>query len=178
MKQCINLIDEEYDGELRFSIIEHTIEADKLEMVLGAYDGDKIVGFKIQVPMMTRRVLFKNFQFILPAGTVKISSIGEKSDNLMGSFVKYYNPSYPVSSVFTDEVVEIDYKLRNQNGYTLEQDKIYLKLYYDETQDEDLPKSSRIHLNMNFSFNLSRETASLIETREGYHTDLIAFLMK
>ena len=178
MKQCVNLIDEEYDGELRFSIIEHTIEPDRLEMILGAYDGDKIVGFKIEVPMMTRRVLFKNFQFILPAGTVKVSSIGEKSDLLIASLKKYYNPSYPVSGAFTDEPAEIDYKLRNQNGYTLDQDKIFLKFYYDEEQDDDLPKSSRIHLNMNFSFNLSRETASLIETREGYHTDLIAFLMK
>ena len=132
MKKCINLIDEEYDGELRFSIIEHTLEPDHLELVLGAYDGDQIVGFKLQIPMMSRRVLFKNFQFILPAGTVKVSSIGEKSDALIGALKWFYNPSYPISDAFTDEVVEIDYKLRNQNGYNLDQDKIYLRFYYDE----------------------------------------------
>ena len=178
MKQCVPVILDEYDGELHFSIIDYVIEPDACVLTLGAKDGEDLIGFKISVPVMTKRLLFKMFQFIMPAGTVKISSIGEKSDRLIGTLVKYFQPAYEASEGFTDEVVEIDYKLRNQSSYDLNQDKIYLKLFYDEEQDEDLPKSERVHLNMNFAFNLSRESASLIETEEGYSADLIAFLMK
>ncbi len=178
MKQCVPVVLEEYDGELHFSIIDYAIEPDACVMTLGAQDGDELIGFKISVPVMSKRFAFKMFQFIMPSGTVKISSIGEKSDRLINTLVKYLQPEYEASEGFTDEVVEIDYKLRNQGSYDLNQDKIYLKLFYDEEQDEDLPKSERVHLNMNFAFNLSRESASLIETEEGYSADLIAFLMK
>lgn len=178
MKQCVPVVLEEYDGELRFSIIDYSIEPDQCVMTLGAQDGEDLIGFKISVPVMTKRLLLKTFQFIMPTGTVKFSSIGEKSDRLIATLVKYFQPSYEASEEFSDEVVEIDYKLRNQGACDLNQDKIYLKLYYDEEQDEDLPKSERIHLNMNFAFNLSRESASLIETEEGYSADLVAFLMK
>lgn len=178
MKQCTPIVLEEYDGELFFSIINYELLGDACVMTLGAKDGEDYVGFKISVPLVTRRVLFKTMQFIIPTGVVQISSIGEKSDRLIATLAKYFNPSYEPSEGFTDEVVEVEYKLRNQGGYDLNQDKIYLKFFYDETQDEDLPASERVHLNMNFSFNLSRESASLIETEEGYSADLIAFLMK
>jgi hypothetical protein len=177
MKKCTPIVLEEYDGELYFSIIDYQLEPDACVMTLGAQDGEELVGFKISVPMTAKRVLFKNFNFIHPTGTVKFSTIGEKSDRLIASLVKYFNPSYEAEG-FTDEVVEIDYKLRNQGAYDINTDKIYLRLFYDEDQDEGLPKEERVHLNMNFTFNLSREMASLIETEEGYSADLIAFLMK
>ena len=176
MKQC--LPSEEYDGELRFSIIESELTANACVLTLGAKDGEDLVGFKIEIPALIKRFGFKLFQLLYPSGTVKISSIGEKSDRLIATLFKYYQPAYEVSDGFTADVVEIDYALQNQGTYDLSQDKIFLKLYYDEEQDEDLPKNERIHLNMNFSFNLSRETASLIETKEGYTADLLAFLMK
>ena len=178
MKQCIPVVHEEYDGELRFSIIESQLTPNACVLTLGAKDGEEIIGFKMEIPIICKRLGFKLFQMVYPSGTVKISSIGEKSDRLIGTLVKYYQPGYETSDLFTQEPVEIDYALRNQGAYDLNQDKIYLKLYYDEEQDEDLPKEERVHLDMNFSFNLSRETASLIETKEGYTADLIAFLMK
>ena len=178
MKQCIPVIEEEYDGELRFSIIESVIGPQACVLNLGGYDGDELVGFKIEIPLMTKRLAFKTYLFILPSGVVKCSSIGDKSDRLIGTLAKYFQPAYEPSEGFTEDPVEIDYTLRNQGSYDINQDKIYLKLYYDEEQDEDLPKSERVHLNMNFAFNLSRETASLIETKEGYTADLITFLMK
>ena len=178
MKQCLPIVSEEYDGELRFSIIESELTPNACVLTLGAKDGEDLVGFKIEIPAIFKRLGFKMFQLLYPSGTVKISSIGEKSDRLIATLAKYYQPAYEVGELFTDDVVEIDYALRNQGTYDLNQDKIFLKLYYDEEQDEDLPKNERIHLNMNFSFNLSRETASLIETKEGYTADLLAFLMK
>ena len=178
MKQCVHLIEEEYDGELRFSIIESELNADSCVLTLGGYDGEELVGFKISVPMMTKKLLFKTYQFIHPTGAVSFSSIGKKSDHFIEALKKYYNPSYEPTEGFTDETVEIDYKLRNQGGYDLGRDKIYLRLFYDEEQDADLPKNERIHLSMDFAFNLSRESASLIEVKEGYATDLISFLMK
>lgn len=178
MKQCVQLVEEEYDGELRFSIIDKAVTADACVLTLGAYDGEDLVGFKISIPLMTKKLLFKVFQFIQPSGTVVISTIGEKSDRLIPALQKYFNPSYEPSDGFTNDLVEIDFALRNQGAYDLNQDKIYLRLFYDEEQDADLPKNERIHLNMNFAFNLSRESASLIETKEGYSADLISFLMK
>ena len=178
MKQCVPIVHEEYDGELRFSIIESEITGNACILTLGAKDGEEFVGFKIEIPVLCKRSGFKLFQMIYPTGTVKISSIGEKSDRLISTLVKYYQPGYETSGLFTEDAVEIDYSLCNKGAYDLNQDKIYLKLYYDEEQDEDLPKDARIHLNMNFSFNLSREAASLVETKEGYTADLIAFLMK
>ena len=178
MKQCIHLIDEEYDGELRFSIIESEISADACVLTLGAYDGEELVGFKVSVPVMTKKMLFKTFQFIHPNGVVTFSTIGKKSDRLISSLKKYFNPAYEPTDGFSNEAVEIDYKLRNQGTYDLKQDKLYLRLFYDEEQDADLPKNERIHLSMDFAFNLSREMASLIEVKEGYAADLISFLMK
>ncbi len=178
MKQCIPVVAEEYDGELRFSIINSEITQTACVLTLGAQDGEEIIGFKIEIPIIAKRLGFKMFQLIYPSGTVKISSIGEKSDRLIATLVKYFHPNYETSDSFTNDVVEIDYNLRNQGNYNLNQDKIFLKLFYDEEQDEDLPKDERVHLNMNFSFNLSREVASLIETKEGYSADLVAFLMK
>ncbi|MBQ8894075.1 MAG: hypothetical protein IJ043_06650 [Clostridia bacterium] len=178
MKQCVPVVAEEYDGELRFSIIESEITGNACVLTLGAQDDDEIVGFKIEIPIISKRLGFKSFQLIYPAGTVKVSSIGQKSDNLIATLVKYFQPAYETSDAFADDPIEIDYALQNKGAYDLNQDKIYLKLFYDEEQDEDLPKEERIHLNMNFAFNLSREVASLIETKEGYSADLVAFLMK
>lgn len=178
MKQCISVIQEEYDGELRFSIVDSNVVPDACILTLGAQDEDNIVGFKIEIPLISKRMGFRSFQFVRPSGTVKFSSIGEKSNKLIATLVKYFKPSYEASDEFTDDLVEVDYVLQNKGAYDLNQDKIYLKLYYDEEQDEDLPRNERIHLEMSFSFNLSRETASLVETHEGYCADLIAFLMK
>ncbi len=178
MKQCVSLVEEEYDGELRFSIVDAEMGANLYVLTLGALDGEALVGFKIEIPVVTRRLGFKLMKMIYPQGSVKISSIGEKSDRLIWALVRYYQPVYEASDGFTNDPVEIDYSLRNQGAYDLDNDKIYLKLYYDEEQDDDLPKDERIHLNMNFSFNLSRNIASLIETKEGYTADLISFLMK
>lgn len=178
MKQCVHLIDEEYDGELRFSIIESEMNADSCVLTLGGYDGDELVGFKISIPMMTKKMFFKTFQFIHPTGVVTLSSIGKKSDRLIQSLKTHFNPSYEPTDGFSNEPVEIDYKLRNQGAYDLSQDKLYLRLFYDEEQDADLPASERIHLSMDFAFNLNRETASLIEVKEGYAADLISFIMK
>lgn len=178
MKQCMHLIDEEYDGELRFSIIESEILADACVLTLGAYDGEELVGFKISIPMMTKKMLFKTFQFILPRGVATFSSIGKKSDRLIEALKTYFKPNYEPTDGFTEEPVEIDYKLRNQGAYDINQDKLFLRLFYDEEQDADLPKNERIHLSIDFSFNLSRERASLIEVKEGYSADLISFLMK
>lgn len=178
MKQCIHLFDEEYDGELRFSIIDKEITPTACVMTLGAYDGEDLVGFKISVPMMSKKMFFKLIQFIHPSGVVTFSSIGEKSDRLIQSLKKYFKPAYEPSEGFSEDAVEIDYKLRNQGAYDINQDKIYLRLFYDEEQDADLPKNERIHLKLDFAFNLSRETASLIEMEEGYSADLISFLMK
>ena len=94
MKQCVNVVQEEYDGELHFSIIDYSIEPDACVMTLGAVDGEELIGFKVTVPMMTKRLAFKRFQFILPAGQVKFSSIGEKSDRFIQTLVKYFHPNY------------------------------------------------------------------------------------
>ncbi len=178
MKQCVPVVSEEYDGELRFSIIESELTPSACILTLGAKDGEELIGFKIEIPAVVKRLGFKLFQLLYPSGTVKISSIGEKSDRLLSTLVKYYQPGYEVGEKFTEDAVEIDYALQNQGTYDLNQDKIYLKLYYDEEQDEDLPKDERVHLDMTFSFNLSRESASLVEKKEGYSADLLAFLMK
>lgn len=178
MKQCTSIIPEEYDGELLFSITEYDFQPNALEMILGAKDGEELVGFKVRIPVAARRLGFKAVNLIQPSGVLEFSSIGEKSDRLIASLAKYLNPSFEPTEGFSEESVEVDYKLRNQGAYDLNQDKIYLKLFYDEEQDEGLPLDERIHLNMNLAFNLSRETASLIEMKEGYSADLIAFLMK
>ncbi len=176
MKQCIPVV-EEYDGELRFSIIEQNITADCCTLVLGAKDEEELVGFKIEIPLLTRRLGFKLFQMVAPNGAVTFSSIGEKSDRFIGTLVKYFNPPYEVEPAFSEEAVEVDYVLRNQ-GANLNTDKIYLQLFYDEEQNEGLPKDERVHLKLNFSFNLSRELAGLSEVQKGYSADLLAFLMK
>lgn len=178
MKQCVSVVPEEFDGELRFSIINKEITSDSCVLTLGAQDEDSIVGFKIEIPIVSRRFGFKLIQLVRPSGVVSISTIGEKSDLLINTLVKYFHPSYSVGEGFTDDVVEIDYSLQNKGAYDLNLDKIYLKLFYDEEQDEDLPKDERIHLNLTFSFNLSREIASLVENKKGYSADLVAFLMK
>lgn len=178
MKHCIPVVEEEYDGELRFSITETSIGPNACILTLGGYDGEELVGFQISIPLLTRRFLFKSIQLIPPSGTVKVSSVGEKSDRLIGTLKKYFQPSYEPTDGFTKDEVEIDYNLRNQGGYDINQDKIFLRLFYDEEQDADLPKAERIRLRLDFAFNLSRETASLIETRPGYSADLISFFMK
>ncbi len=178
MKQCVSLIEQEFDGELRFSITDSAVQEKAVVLTLGGYDGEKLVGFQIQIPLVTKKLLFKTYQFIVPEGTVLIRSIGEKSDQFIETLVRYLEPPYPANDGFTGDEVEIDYQLRNQGGYDLMQDKIFLRLFYDEEQDDDLPKAERIHLDMNFAFNLSRETASLIVTKEGYAADLVSFLMK
>ncbi|MBQ4052233.1 MAG: hypothetical protein IJD09_01095 [Clostridia bacterium] len=178
MKQCIPIVEEEYDGELRFSIIETEFEKNFCRLTLGAKDGEELIGCKITVPLLTRKFGFKVFRMIPPQGTVKFSSIGEKSDRMIVSLNKFYQPAYDPGEAFSDEEVAIDYVLRNQGAYDLDRDKIYLKLFYDEDQDEGIPAAERVHLNMNFAFNLGREVASLIETKEGYTADLLTFLMK
>lgn len=178
MKQCVSIIDEEYDGELRFSIIESVLENDSCAITIGAKDGEELVGMKVIIPVLTRRMLFKPLRLIPPASTLKLESIGEKSDRLVATMAKYFQPDYEPSDGFTRDEVNIDFTVRNQGMYDLENDKIYLRLRYDEEQDEGIPDSERIHLDMNFSFNLNRESASLIETKEGYSADLISFIMK
>lgn len=178
MKQCVRVVEEEYDGELRFSITDCERTPVACILTLGAQDEDRYIGFKVEIPLVSRRLGFKTFQMIYPSAALKISSIGEKSDQLIQTLMRYYHPDYQIGDRFTDETVIIDYILCNTGSYDLNQDKIYLNIYYDEEQDEDLPPDERIHLNMNFSFNLSRESASLIETKEGYSADLIAFLVK
>lgn len=178
MKQCVSIIEEEYDGELRFSITESVVENNFCSITIGAKDGEELVGMKVIVPLLTRRMGFKFIRLIPPNGTLKMCSIGEKSDRLIQSLKKYFQPEYEPSDGFTADDVAIDYTVRNQGMYDIDQDKIYLKLYYDEEQDEGLPAEERVHLDMNFSFNLNRESASLIETKEGYSADLISFLMK
>ncbi len=177
MKQCVPVVAEEYDGELRFSIIEQNVTADCCTLVLGAKDEEELIGFKIEIPVITRRVGFRFAQFIAPSGVVTFSSIGEKSDKFIGTLVKYFKPSYDVAPAFSEEAVEIDYIFRNQNA-NMRTDKIYLRLIYDEEQNEGLPKEERVHLKLNFSFNLSRELAGLAEVEKGYSADLVAFLMK
>ncbi len=178
MKQCVSVVEEEYDGELRFSITESVLEKDFCSLTLGAKDGEDLIGMKVVVPLLTRRIGFKLFRMIHPRNTLKFYSIGEKSDRLIKTLTTYFQPSYEPSEGFTEDEVAIDYTLRNQGAYDLENDKIYLKLYYDEDQDEGIPEEEKVHLDMNFSFNLSREVASLIETKDGYSADLISFLMK
>lgn len=178
MKQCVRIVEEEYDGELHFSVTESVIEKDACTLTLGAKDGEELVGMKVVIPLLTRRFGFKSVTLIPPAGVVKFYSLGEKSNRLIKTLETYFQPAYEASDEFTDDEVAIDYNLRNQGLYDINNDKIYLKLYYDADQDEGIPDEERIHLDMNFSFNLSRDMASLIETKEGYSADLISFLMK
>lgn len=178
MKQCVSIVEEEYDGELRFSIIESEVENNSCSITIGAKDGEDLVGMKVIIPLLTRRLGFKLMRLIPPSGTLKMESIGTKSDRLIATLAKYFQPSYDPGEEFTSDDVAIDYTVRNQGMYDIENDKIYLKLYYDEEQDEGVPEEERVHLDMNFSFNLNRESASLIETKEGYSADLISFLMK
>jgi len=177
MKQCVPVVAEEYEGELRFSIIEQNITSDCCSLVLGAKDEEELIGFKIEIPVVTRRVGFKLVQFVASSGVVTFSSIGEKSDRFIGTLVKYFKPTYDVESAFTEDAVDVDFVFRNQ-GADLRNDKIYLQLVYDEEQNEGLPKEERVHLKLNFSFNLSRELAGLAEVEKGYSADLVAFLMK
>ena len=178
MKQCVSIIEEEYDGELRFSITESAVESDSCTITIGAKDGEDLVGMKVIIPLVTRRMGFKLVRLIPAGGTVKMESIGKKSDLLIQTLTKYFQPNYEPTDGFSKDAVAIDYTVRNQGMYDIDNDKIYLKLYYDEDQDEGIPAEERIHLNMNFAFNLNRESASLIETKEGYTADLISFLMK
>lgn len=177
MKQCVPVIYDEYEGELHFSIIEQTLTNDSCTLVLGANDEEDLVGFKLEIPVETRRVGFRLAQFVSPSGVVRFSSIGEKSDKFIGTLVKFFKPSYDVAPAFTEDEVEVEYTARNQ-GANLNTDKIFLQFFYDEEQNEGLPKEERIHLKLNFSFNLSRELASISEVKSGYSADLVAFLMK
>ena len=177
MKQCVPVVGEEYEGELRFSIIEQNITPDSCTLVLGAKDEEELIGFKIEIPVVTRRVGFKLMQFVAASGAVTFSSIGEKSDKFIGTLVKYFKPAYDVEPAFSEDAVDVDFVFRNQ-GADLMNDKIYLQLVYDEEQNEGLPKEERVHLKLNFSFNLSRELAALAEVEKGYSADLVAFLMK
>ena len=181
MKQCVsivNLENGEFDGELCFSIVESDITADCCTMTLGAQDEGAIVGFKVEIPIITKKMAFRAYQMICPAGKMKFSSIGEKSDAFVRTFKKFFTPSYEVSDGFTSGPVEVDYVLQNKGAYDLNQDKMYLRMFYDETQDEDLPKNERVHFNMTFSFNLSRETASIIERETGYSADFLCYIME
>ena len=181
MKQCVsivNLENEEFDGELCFSIVSHELTADCCSMVLGAQDDGAVVGFKIEIPIITKKMAFRSYQLICPAGTLKLQSIGEKSDAFVRTFKKFFTPSYDVSDSFCDDIVEVDYVLQNKGAYDLNQDKIYLRMFYDETLDEDLPKNERVRFNMSFTFNLSRESASLIERETGYSADFLCYIMK
>jgi hypothetical protein len=42
MKKCVPIIGEEYDGELRFSIVEYELGPNACVMTLGAMDGEEL----------------------------------------------------------------------------------------------------------------------------------------
>ena len=64
MKQCVPVVSEEYDGELRFSIIESELTPSACILTLGAKDGEDLIGFKIEIPAIVKRLGFKFFQLL------------------------------------------------------------------------------------------------------------------
>lgn len=172
-----DLFYDNYDGEMRFDISDVEIENEKYSFVISAKYNDKIIGVKVVLPIIIQRSLFKSFKFINPKSKLVFESIGEQSDNFVCALEDLLKPPYKSTRKFTDEPEGIDFSVLNRSIYNIDSDKIYLKLYNGDDQSF-LEEDEKINLEMNFSFNLQTNTASLIETKEGFSADLVAIVMK
>lgn len=172
-----DLFYDKYDGEMFFDIEDIKKGSEEYSFTIKAqYDG-KIIGARVSVPVLIRRSLFKTYKFIKTNSQLKITSIGQESDDFICALESLLKPPYKSSRHFSDEPDPIDFSVLNRELYDIDSDKIYLKLFNGEDQS-DFDEDEKINLEMNFTFNLSSNKASLIEVRDGYSADIIAILMK
>lgn len=172
-----DLFYDKYEGEMFFDIEDVERGSEEYSFTIkAAYDG-KTVGARVTVPVIVRRSLFKTLKFVKTNSQLKITSIGEESDNFICALETLLKPAYKSTRRFSDEPDAIDFSVLNRELYELDTDKIYIKLFNGEDQS-DFDEDEKINLEMNFTFNLSSMRASLIEVRDGYSADLIAVLMK
>ena len=173
----MNLFEELYDGELNFEIENEVVDGEQITMDLYAeYNGQK-VGFKVEFPIQTRRVLFKNL--ILPdiSNPIIFKSLGDCSDNFVKVLDQIWSPDFEVSGKFEENAVEIEYAVLNREAFDVTKDKTYVRMYAQidmETGDE----YDNINMELGFNFNLDRKRASLVETKRLMRNDFLAMIMQ
>ena len=168
---------DKYDGEMFFDVSEVEKSTDSYSFVIKALYKGNTVGARVEIPIVTRRSLFKTMKFIRPDSQLAFRSIGNESDALICALEELLKPEYRSSRRFSDQPDPIDFSVLNRELYDIDSDKIYLKLFNAEDQS-DFDEDEKINLEMNFTFNLSSNRASLIEVRDGYSADIIAILMQ
>lgn len=166
-----------YDGEMVFDIVDCQKSSDEYVLTLKSKYNNETVGFEVYLPIINRKSLFKTVTFVKPNDQIKFVSIGKPSDRFVCALEELLKPVYQSSKAFSEETEYLDYSVINREMYDINSDKIYLKVYNGEDQS-DLDEDERINVEMNFSFNLGTNRASLIEVRDGYSADLVAVLMK
>ena len=173
----IDLYLEKYNGEMFFDISDIESDNEYLSFVFKATYNNKVIGAKITIPVVIKRSFFKGTKLLRDSGSLTISSIGEESDNFICALEELFKPDYKSTRKFTYEPEPIDYVVLNRGLYEFAEDKIYIKLCNNDDQS-DFEEDEKINLELNFSFNLSTNRASLVEVKDGYSADLIAILMK
>jgi hypothetical protein len=175
----INLIGENYDGEISFDISDVETKDKAIEFVIKAEYKDQTVGARVKVPFEKKRSLFKSYTMIDPSRPLEFSSIGDESDRLIVALNEILCPDFPSSKKFSEQPAVVDFFIVNTSIYDPLTDKVYLRIFYDDDSgaEQEVERSEKVRLEMNFSFNIERKKAALIESEKGYSADLVTILM-
>ena len=177
----INLIGENYDGELSFDISDVQTKDNQFEFIIQAEYKEKTVGAKVKVPYEKKRALFKSFTMIDQARPLEFCSIGDESDRLIVALNEILCPDFPSSKKFSEQPAIVDFFIINTSIYDPLTDKVYLRIFYNDEETDiegDTDSTEKVRLEMNFSFNIQRKKAALIESKKDYSADLVTILMQ
>ena len=114
-----------------------------------------------------------------PSRPLEFSSIGDESDRLIVALNEILCPDFPSSKKFSEQPAVVDFFIVNTSIYDPLTDKVYLRIFYDDDSgaEQEVERSEKVRLEMNFSFNIERKKAALIESEKGYSADLVTILM-
>lgn len=172
----MTLIEEVYDGELNFEIVNDSIETDHISMDLVSEYNGQTVGLHVDVPIKSKRVMFKNLVFLDAAGTIEFSKIDEKSDRLIKALDELWTPDFEVEGGFSEAPVEIEFSVLNKEMFDCTTEKTYIRIYND-VEMETGDSFDDIHVELGFNFNLGRKRASFIEKKKAFRNDFLAMIM-
>ena len=179
MAEYIDLLGEEYNGDFNFKIADYDYENDYLYLTLKADYNEKVAGIVIKVPVIIKKQLFKTLKVIDNTRKIEFESVDDEcSKVLLTAFENVLKPDFKVTKKFTPDLAELDFQIENRQFYDMDSEKIYLKIYYDEEDTQDIPKDERIHIELKFNFNIPRMRATLSESKKGYTNDFLTVIME
>ncbi len=173
----MNLFEGQYDGELCFEIENTVIDDETITMDLVAEYQSKTVGLQVVVPILSKRVLFKNFLLPNTAKPMKFCSNGECSDRFVTVLDKLWKPDFIVEGKFDPNPVEIEYAILNKDMVDLMNEKIYTRVYAQIDMETGDPFDN-FNLEIGFNFNLNRKRASFVERKREMRNDFLAMLVE